>query len=335
MHIPNAVLDPKVAITTALAGASGLAYCLGKLDRQLGDRSPVLLGTMAAFVFAAQMVTFPLGPFGVSGHLLGGVLAAVVLGPWAGAVVIAAVLIVQCLVFGDGGLLALGANFVNMGIVGSVIGYAIYDPIRKSIGGQRGVLMGAILAAWASVILASAAFSIELAASGRWSDFSRVLSWMALIHAGIGVGEALITGVVLKFVLQTRPDLIYEPESPIDSVTSPEERLSQAFRIGTAGLAAALTIGVFLAPFASGFPDGLEFVGERLGFLKGAAPASIPVLIPDYEFPGLQRVSLKAATAAAGAVGTCVVFLFGLGLTGLLTRSAPAAAPEKVAADAA
>ena len=335
MHIPNAVLDPKVALATALLGASGLAYGLRKLDKQFGDRSPVLLGTMAAFVFAAQMVTFPLGPFGVSGHLLGGVLAAVVLGPWAGAVVIATVLIVQCFLFGDGGVLALGANFLNMGIIGSVIGYAIYDPIRRSIGGQRGVLMGAIIAAWVSVILASAAFSVELAASGRWSDFSRVLSWMALVHAGIGVGEALITGLVLRFVLQTRPDLIFESSSTGLSPGTSEGRVAQAFQIATAGLAVSLTIGIFLAPFASGYPDGLEFVGERLGFLKEEAPAGFPVLIPEYELPGMDRFSLKAATAAAGAIGTLVVFGFGLGLTGILARSPRVASSEKVPADAA
>ena len=335
MHIPNAVLDPKVAVATALLGASGLAYGLRKLDKQFGDRSPVLLGTMSAFVFAAQMVTFPLGPFGVSGHLLGGVLAAAVLGPRAGSVVIATVLIVQCFLFGDGGMFALGANFLNMGIIGSVIGYAIYDPIRRSIGGQRGVLMGAIIAAWVSVILASAAFSVELAAAGHWSDFSRVLSWMALVHAGIGVGEALITGLVLKFVLQTRPDLIYDSDVSDRLPGSSQGRLAQAFQIAAAGLAVSLTIGIFLAPFASGYPDGLEFVGERLGFLKGEAPAGLPVLIPEYEFPGLNRISLKAATAAAGAIGTFVVFAFGLGLTGVLTRSPRVASSETGSVDAA
>ena len=105
------------------------------------------MGTMSAFVFAAQMVNFPVGPT-VSGHLLGGVLAAVMLGPWAGAVVIAAVLLVQCFVFADGGVTALGANFVNMGLVGAVGGYAIYAPLRRMIGGQKGILIAAMSAAW-------------------------------------------------------------------------------------------------------------------------------------------------------------------------------------------
>src|SRR5437763_1762873 len=122
MHISSAMLDPKVAVATGALGAAGLAYALRAVERRLGERTTVLMGTMAAFVFAAQMVNFPLGPLGVSGHLLGGVLAAVLLGPWAGAVVIAAVLLVQCLMFGDGGLTVLGANFVNMGLIGAVGG---------------------------------------------------------------------------------------------------------------------------------------------------------------------------------------------------------------------
>ena len=137
--------------------------------------------------------------------------AAVLLGPWAGAVVIAAVLIVQCLLFGDGGVTALGANFVNMGLIGSIGGYAIYAPIRRAIGGPSGVLIGGMVAAWFSVILASGAFAVELAASVGWSNFFNVLGWMALVHAGIGLGEALITGAVLRFLLLIRPDLIEQP----------------------------------------------------------------------------------------------------------------------------
>src|SRR3954447_4525147 len=204
MHIPDAVLDPRVAAVTGVVGAAGLLAGLRTLEKQLGERTTVLMGTMAAFVFAAQMVNFPLGPLLVSGHLLGGVLAAVMLGPWAGAVVIAAVLIVQCLLFGDGGLTALGANFINMGLIGSVGGYAIYAPIRRAVGGHAGVILGAMLAAWFSVLLASGAFAVELAFSSGWGRFWQTLSWMALVHAGIGLGEAIVTGLVLRFILLTR-----------------------------------------------------------------------------------------------------------------------------------
>src|SRR5262245_14472756 len=118
MHIPDGMLESSVAMATSVIGAGGLFVALRQLERQLGERTTVLMGTMSAFLFAAQMVNFPAGP-GVSGHLIGGVLASVLLGPWAGAVVIAAVLLVQCFLFADGGFTALGANFVNMGLLGA------------------------------------------------------------------------------------------------------------------------------------------------------------------------------------------------------------------------
>jgi cobalt/nickel transport system permease protein len=298
---------------------------LRSLEERLGERTTVLMGTMSAFVFAAQMVNFPVGPLPISGHLLGGVLSAVMLGPWAGAVVIAAVLIVQCLLFGDGGLTALGANFVNMGLIGAVGGYAIYAPIRRAIGGRAGVLIGAMVAAWFSVLLASGAFAIELAFSSGWAEFFRVLSWMGLVHAGIGLGEALVTGLVLRFILLTRPDLVYEPEKAED------ERLSGWWQVTAAGLGIALAVGVFLAPFASEHPDGLEFVGAKLGFLKDEAPVLLPVPIPDYQLALFDSGHVKVATAVAGVVGTLVVFGLGLGLARVFSGRVP----EKVVADAA
>ncbi len=335
MHIQNAVLDPKVAAATGLMAVAGLGYGLKTLEKQLGERTTVLMGTMAAFVFAAQMVNFPLGPLGISGHLIGGVLAAVMLGPWAGAVVIASVLIVQCLLFGDGGLTALGANFVNMGLIGSVVGYSIYAPIRAAVGGRAGVIFGAMVAAWFSVLLASGAFAVELAASGGRSDFLRVLSLMALVHSMIGVGEAIITGLVLRFILLTRPDLIYQPEAT-DAPSRSIDRAKGLARTALAGLGVALAVGVFLAPFASAQPDGLEYVGTRLRFVPDATPATIPVPIPDYAVPGLDRVSLRGATAAAGALGTIVVFGVGLMLSTIVTRAANRAETSKrIAPDAA
>jgi cobalt/nickel transport system permease protein len=341
MHIPDAVLDPKVAATAGVLAASGLLVGLRKLQRQLGERTTVLMGTMSAFVFAAQMVNFPVGPLPISGHLLGGVLSSVMLGPWAGAVVIAAVLIVQCLLFGDGGLTALGANFVNMGLIGALVGYAIYAPIRRAIGGRPGVLIGGMVAAWFSVLLASGAFAIELSAAGRrgGADFFQVLSWMALVHAGIGLGEALITGLVLRFVLLTRPDLVYEPERPAVEPDVPDNPgLARAARWGQgalAGLAIALAVGVFLAPFASEHPDGLEYVGAKLGFLKDEAPALVHAPIPDYQLPVFGTGQVKLATAMAGMVGTLVVFGVGLGLARIFSRRGQGPELEGVPPDAA
>ena len=343
MHIINKLLDLNVAAATSVIGGAGLWYGLRRLERRLGERAIVLMGTMAAFVFAAQMVNFPAGP--CSGHLLGGVLAAALVGPWAGAVVIAAVLIVQCLLFGDGGLMALGANFINMGLVGAVGGYAIYAPIRRAVGGSRGVIVGAMAAAWFSVLLAAGAFSVELAVSGHWADFLQVLSWMTLVHAVIGLGEAVITGLVLRFILLTRPDLIYEPDS--DAVAGGiDERLSSSrwYQLGAAGLAISLAVGIILAPFASDAPDGLEYVGQHLGFIKATPAPSLPVLIPDYDARALTGLSsLKLATAVAAVVGTLTVFCLAIVIASVFARrgpashgmsSSPPAGPAEVAAHA-
>jgi cobalt/nickel transport system permease protein len=333
MHIPDAVLDPRVAAATAAVGVSGLAWGLRVVERRLQDRTTALMGVMSAFIFAAQMVNFPVGP-GVSGHLLGGVLASVLLGPWAGAVVIAAVLLVQCFLFGDGGLTALGANFVNMGLIGSVGGYAIYAPIRRLLGGRRGILAASMIAAWFTVLLASGACAVELSLSSGRGDFFRILSWMALVHAGIGLGEALITGLVVRFVLLTRPDLIAVEEKDVPS----SDELAPApsgkwLHLSVAGLGIALAVAVFLSPFASEHPDGLEFVGERLGFLsEEAPPPPIPAPMPEYQvsLPGLQHV--KAATAAAGVLGTLVVFGLSWGLGRIFTGTGNKL--ERVGADA-
>jgi cobalt/nickel transport system permease protein len=323
------VLDPKVAAVTSAIGAAGLLYAVRKLERRLGERTTVLMGTMSAFVFAAQMVNFPVW-FGVSGHLLGGVLSAVLLGPWAGAVVVAAVLIVQCFLFNDGGVTALGANFINMGLIGSVAGYAIYAPLRRAIAGPKGTLIASMVAAWFSVLLASGAFAVELAASGRRGDFLQVLSWMALVHSLIGLGEALITGIVVRFVLLRRPDLL-DVEGGLGDGPDRGGRWGQTM---AAGLAIALGVAVFLAPFASEFPDGLEYVGRILQFLPDEANAPAPPLpspMADYELkvPGLNHA--RVATALAGVVGTLVVF----GLSWGMARILPQPKPEGATLDAA
>jgi cobalt/nickel transport system permease protein len=319
MHIPDSVLDTKVIATTAVVGALGLAIAVRKIERRLGDGTTVLMGTMAAFVFAAQMVNFPVGPL-VSGHLLGGVLASVLLGPWAGAVVIAAVLLVQCFMFADGGVTALGANFVNMGLIGAVGGYAIYTPIRRAIGGQKGVLIAAMAAAWFSVLLASGACAIELAASGHGGNLPRLLAWMALVHALIGLGEALITGAAVRFLLVRRPDL-FEISDPAGGQPHRAKSWGQVL---VGGLGVALAVAVFLAPFAYDKPDGLEFVGKKLEVLaKEEGPVKIPAPIPDYKLLIAGADHVKTATAAAGVVGTLLVFGVALGMARILPRPKP------------
>jgi cobalt/nickel transport system permease protein len=312
MHLPDAILSGPVTVATVALGAGGLGLALRRLGRaERNGPSPVVMGMTAAFLFAAQMVNFPVLP-GVSGHLLGGVLAAVMLGPWGGAVVLAAVLLVQALLFADGGVTALGANFVNMGLLGAGVGWLVYASVRRRLGGRRGILVGAMAAAWLSVLLSAGACAVQLAASGRWSSFGPVLGWMLLVHAAIGVGEALITGVVVQAVLRARPDLIPDPDAE-GGVGGVGAARVQA---GLAGLAVALAVAMFLGPLAWDWPDGLEWVGERVGVTadEAAAPVGPPAPMPDYQLrlPGVD--SLRLATAAAGAVGTLVVFAAAAGL---------------------
>ncbi len=208
MHIPDGFLTANTWIPTWIISVGGLGFCLRKLKDILKEKMVPLMGVMAAFIFAAQMLNFPVVG-GTSGHLLGGVLAAVLLGPYAGAVVIAVVLIVQCIIFQDGGLTVLGANIFNMSFVGAMGGYIIYRFVRKIISGNRGIIAGTAVAAWCSVIIASTVCAIELAISGT-SPLKIGLPAMVGIHALIGIGEAVISCLVVSFVLKVRPDLIYK-----------------------------------------------------------------------------------------------------------------------------
>jgi len=204
MHIPDGFLTTQVFVPFWVAAAGGLAYALKKTRQILKDRAVPLMGVAAAFIFAAQMLNFPIFG-GTSGHLLGGVLAAVLLGPYAGAIVLSLVLIVQCLVFQDGGLTALGANIFNMAFLGAMGGYLIYRLFRKI----SGMIIAVGIASWFSVVIASFACAIELAISGA-SPLKIVLPAMVGIHMIIGAGEAVITCLVISFILKVRPDLIYK-----------------------------------------------------------------------------------------------------------------------------
>jgi len=204
MHIPDGFLTPQVFLPFWVVAVGGLGYALKKTKQILKEKAVPLMGVAAAFIFAAQMLNFPVIG-GTSGHLLGGVLAAVLLGPYAGVIVISLVLIVQCLVFQDGGLTTLGANIFNMAFLGAMGGYFIYNFLKKRVG----LALSVGMASWFSVVVAASACAIELALSGT-SPFRIVLPAMVGIHMLIGIGEAIITCLVISFVLKVRPDLIYK-----------------------------------------------------------------------------------------------------------------------------
>jgi cobalt/nickel transport system permease protein len=304
MHIPDGFLDSKTAVATGALAAASLGVALREARRRLPPRRVPLLGLTAAFVFAAQMINFPVAG-GTSGHLVGGVLAAVLLGPSPAVIVMAAVLIVQCLMFADGGLSALGANLLNMGVLGVLGGWTVYFAVSRVVRGLFGRILAAAFAAWCSIVLAAMACAGELAVS-RTAAWSVVLPAMAGVHTFVGLGEGLITALVLVGIARTRPELL-QPETLIPAGRSWRTMLAY-------GGLVSLALALFASPFASSWPDGLERVAEVLGFQDQARALPLPALLPDYEVPGLRWNVL--GTSLAGGIGTVVVF----GLAWLLAR---------------
>jgi len=207
MHIPDGFVSPATAAVTYVASGAAVAYAARRANATLGERQVPLMGVSAAFIFAAQMLNFTVAG-GTSGHLLGGALAAILLGPWVGTLVITAVLAVQALLFQDGGLLALGANVFNMAVVGVWSGYAVYALLGRLLGeGRLAAMVRGFAAGWLSVVLAALCCAVELALSGT-SSWAVTVPAMGGIHALIGIGEGLITVAVLAFVAVARPDLL-------------------------------------------------------------------------------------------------------------------------------
>lgn len=208
MHIPDGFLDPGVAAATGVLAASAVGIGLRRTGTALDERTAPLVGVTGAFVFAAQMLNFPVAG-GTSGHVLGAALAAALLGPWTACVVLAVVLTLQAFVFADGGVAALGANVLNMGVVGGLGAGLILAAGRRALPQTRGALLGTgAVAAWSAVMLSALACSIELGVSGT-VPLATVLPAMLGVHALIGAGEAVITVAALGAVLASRPDLIH------------------------------------------------------------------------------------------------------------------------------
>ncbi len=211
LHIPDGFLSLPVSLVTWIVTLVLIALALNKVQADYQERAVPLMGVCAAFIFAAQMINFPI-PGGTSGHLVGGTLAGVLLGPWAGSLVVSVVFIVQAVLFQDGGLTVLGANIFNMGLIGTFGGYYLYKAIRFALGrnSRRGMLVGTAVAAWVSVVVAAIATALQIAWSGTVPllvALTAMVSW----HVLIGVGEALITVVAVSFVWRSRPDLFYDP----------------------------------------------------------------------------------------------------------------------------
>lgn len=309
MHIPDGFLSVAVSVVLWVVTILLLTVAVRKTQGQLGERQIPLMGVMAAFIFAGQMINFPVAG-GTSGHLLGGALAAIALGPWAGMIVMAAVIGLQGLLFQDGGLLVMGANIFNMGLLTVLIGFGLY---RSVVGQSQGVRLAvAGVAAWLSVMGGALATALQLWLSGT-SPLAVVMPAMLGVHALIGIGEALITMAALAFILRVRPDLLGE------------EKVKAQGGWGWVAIGMALALAVvLLSPWASADPDGLERVAEDVGFIQQGLDAPYQVL-PDYTIPLLGESGLS--TIIAGAIGALVVAGLAIGGGRLLKSSAPATPP--------
>jgi cobalt/nickel transport system permease protein len=315
MHIPDGFLDPKTAVATGALAAAGVGLALHVTRRTLPPSRIPLIGVAAAFVFAAQMLNFPVAG-GTSGHLIGAVLAAVLLGPSAAVLAMTSVLTLQCFLFADGGVTALGANLFNMAVLAPTVGYGTYRLTARAMGGTlRARLVGTAFAAWLSTTVAAVACAGELA-------FSGVVPWAAAfpamtgVHMLIGAGEAAITTFVVAAVARSRPELLLTP-APAEPDAGGRPRNGMRYREAASyGLLVSLGLAAFVAPFASPWPDGLERVLQALGVARQAeGVASVAGPLREYAVPGIASPILS--TVIAGSVGTLIAFL----LAYLLARS--------------
>lgn len=292
MHIPDGFVSAPINIAAAAASVAVIGYALKRTGEFLDQKKIPLLGVVAAFVFAVQMLNFPVAA-GTSGHFVGAVLAAVLLGPFEAVLVMASVLVLQCLMFADGGITALGSNIFNMGMVGALVGYVAFKGLRAVLPGNKsGMLAAAAIAAWVSIVASALSCAVMLGASGRY-PLELAIPAMTGVHALIGIGEGAITAAALALVTAARPDLVRalrrsgggEGEKPA---------VAGAWGFATVGLGVALVLAATLSPFASGDPDGLKktAIEESSRQIAEAAKAEL-------SRPEVSRITISANPAVA------------------------------------
>lgn len=329
MHMADALISPAVGGTMWVVSAGLIAYCARKLQQAMKDSLVPLMGVLGAFIFASQMINFSIPLTGSSGHLGGGLILSVLLGPHAAFIVIASVLTVQALFFADGGLLALGCNIINLGFFPAFIAYPfIYRPIAGKGRGARRAWMAAVVAAVIGLQLGALGVVLETKLSGISElPVNAFLLLMLPIHLAIGAVEGLATAAVVAFVAKARPDVLDAASGPVES--------RAGIRPVVIGMAmAALIIGGVISWFASTHPDGLEWSiagvtgTEEVAGSSGAVHRKLAAVrektafLPDYGFKATEVESVPAENAAAGpepwpavAAGTSVAGIAG----GLIT----------------
>ncbi|HEY6634391.1 MAG TPA: energy-coupling factor ABC transporter permease [Acidimicrobiia bacterium] len=313
MHAPDGFLDPGTAFVTGVISVVIVGFALRQSRHQLKDKTIPLAGVTAAFIFAAQMFNFPVAA-GTTGHLLGGALAAILLGPSVGVVVVTIVVVVQALVFADGGITALGYNVLNMAIVPAYGGYAVFRLFRKVFPANTGGVVGATgLAAWASVVLSAMAFSLQwLFGATAPVPFDDVFAAMVGVHALIGVGEGLLSALAVGAILSSRPDLVYGARD-LDRAQLSDQKLAKTRTFVIGGVLVALVFAAVISQFAASDPDGLESVAEETGFIEsGTDHALADSIFADYATSGISNETLSLAIA--GIVGTLVTLAVAFGI---------------------
>ena len=314
MHMADALLSPAVAGAMYACSFAAAGYALQKVKKERDEKILPVMGVMGAFVFAAQMLNFTIPGTGSSGHLCGGLLLAAVVGPYAAFLTMIGVLLIQCLLFADGGLLALGANIWNMAFYGCFVGGGvIWALLMKSGVSRTKIILASVLGCVASLQLGAFSVSVETLLSGITElPFAAFLLLMQPIHLAIGAVEGAITEAVLLFLYAARPSLLWgvEQEDGAQSVS-----FKNVLAIMSA---AAFVLAGGISLLASELPDGLEWSLERMtgstelesagtsAYAVSEAIQSVTALLPDYNFVGSESA---AGTSFAGIVGAVVVML--------------------------
>ncbi|MFE3142115.1 energy-coupling factor ABC transporter permease [Streptomyces scopuliridis] len=346
MHVPDGFIDLPVSAATGAVAAGAVAVSLRGARRELDERTAPLAGLVAAFIFAVQMLNFPVAA-GTSGHLLGGALAAILVGPYTGVLCISVVLLMQGILFADGGLTALGVNITDMAVVTTVVAYALFRALVKVLPRtRRSVTVSSFVAALASVPAAALAFTFFYWIGGTTDiPIGKVLTGMVGVHVLIGIGEAAITALTVGAVIAVRPDLVYGARglsAPLKlrvggelvdaaPASGPEPVAARSTRkVWATGLVTALVLAGFVSFYASASPDGLEKVAADQGIDRKTEPhhtADSP--LADYGVKDVGDARISGGLAGVIGVGATVVVGSGVFWVVRRRRTAPETAPAR------
>ncbi|MEU8760822.1 energy-coupling factor ABC transporter permease [Streptomyces sp. NPDC048659] len=352
MHVPDGFINAPVSAAAGVVAAGAVAVSLRGARKELDERTAPLAGLVAAFIFAVQMLNFPVAA-GTSGHLLGGALAAILVGPYTGVLCIAVVLLMQGVLFADGGLTALGVNITVMGVVTVVVSYALFRGLVLALPRtRRSVTIASFVAALVSVPAAATAFTAIYAIGGTTDvPIGKVLTAMVGVHVLIGIGEAVITMLTVGAVIAVRPDLVHGARgltaplklrvggalidaAPVDTTPAPAPAAPRSSRkLWIGGVATALVLAGFVSFYASASPDGLEKVAADKGIDSKVAPhAAADSPLADY---GVKDVSdARLSGGLAGVIGVGATLAVGSGAFWAVRRRRSASADASANADA-